>query len=67
MKRCIRINMSDGSYIDMILSKAVSINSNGRTAIEIEKMSDETWRLTYSSKIIPDFTKVVNFEIVREP
>lgn len=64
-KRTIRINMNDGTHIDLVLSKATSINTEA-SMINIDKLKDGTWRLIYDINLIPDFTKVQNLEIIRE-
>jgi len=64
-KRSIRINFQDGSFQDLELSKAASVKTS-QSMINIDKMKDGKWRLIYDENLIPDFTQVVNLEIIRE-
>lgn len=65
MKRTLRINFNDGSYTDLNLTKATSIKSNNEM-IYFDKLKDDNWRIIWSEKLIDDFSKVKNFEIVRD-
>lgn len=65
MKRIIRINKKDGSFTDLQLARAVSVKTQNEM-INLEKLPDGTWRLIWNESLIPDFTEVVNFEVVRE-
>jgi len=62
MKRVIKINGIDK---ELELSKAVSVKTN-KQMIHLDQLSDGSWRLIYNSELIPDFTKVKNFEIIRK-
>lgn len=62
MKRSIII---EGIDKELALSKVVEINS-AIEMINLEKLSNGTWRMIYSKSIIPDITKVEGFKIVRE-
>ena len=62
MKRYVRIN---GLGIDLVLSKVTSVKTENEM-IHLDKLKDGTWRLIYNENMIPDFTKIVNFEIIRE-
>jgi hypothetical protein len=62
VKRFIKINGIDK---ELELSKAVSVKTN-KQMIHLDQLSDGSWRLIYNSKLIPDFTKVKNFEIIRK-
>jgi len=64
-KRSIRINFQDGSFQDLELAKAASVKTS-QSMINIDKMKDGKWRLIYDENLIPDFTQVVNLEIIRE-
>lgn len=64
-KRTIRINFNDGTYRDLVLSKATLIKTKSEM-MNLEKLNDNTWRLIWSEGLIDDFSKVVNFEVVRE-
>lgn len=48
------------------LSKATSVKTNSNM-IHLDELPDGTWRLIYNSKMIPDFTKIKSFRIIREP
>lgn len=61
MKRALRLK---GIGIDLELSKVVSVKIKKRM-INIEELDDGTWRLIYTDSMIPDFTKLEAFEIVR--
>jgi hypothetical protein len=65
MKRAIRINFNDGTYKDLELSKAVTVKTKNEM-LNLEKLQDGTWRMIWNESLIEDFTKVVNFEVVRE-
>lgn len=65
MKRVIRINLKDGSFKDLELSRAVSVKTKNEM-LNFEKMTDGTWRMIWNESLIPDFTQVVNFEVIRE-
>jgi hypothetical protein len=62
VKRFIKINGIDK---ELELSKAVSVKTN-KQMIHLDQLSDGSWRLIYNSELIPDFTKVKNFEIIRK-
>lgn len=61
-KRAIRINDTEFE-----LSKATALNSDYvKILMHIDELPDGTYRLTYNSKKIPDFTKVKFIEVIRE-
>ena len=62
MRRAIRI---DGTEIELELSKATAVKTT-KQMIHLDQLPDGTWRLIYNSNLIPDFTKVKAFTIVRE-
>lgn len=64
-KRTIRINFNDGTFRDLVLSKATLIKTKSEM-MNLEKLNNDTWRLIWSEGLIDDFSKVVNFEVVRE-
>jgi hypothetical protein len=47
------------------LSKATAIRTD-KQMIHLDKMDDGTWRLIYNSNLIPDFSEVKSFKIIRE-
>ena len=61
MKRSIEI---EGIGKTLELSKVVEIDTRIEM-INIEKLSDGTWRLIYSKSLIPDIKAVEGFKIVR--
>ena len=65
MRRAIRINMLNGEFIDLELSKCTSVKTQA-SMINIDKMKDGTWRLIYDENLIDDFKQVKNLEIIRE-
>jgi hypothetical protein len=54
-----------GTGVVMELSKATSINTP-KNMIHFDQLDDGTWRLTYNRNMIPDFTKVEAFTILRK-
>ena len=64
-KRTMRINLSEGEPIDLDIEFAVELNIK-QPMISMEALDNGSYRLIYDKKLIPDFTKVVNFEILRE-
>lgn len=62
MKRSIKVN---GTNLIFELSKATAVKTN-KNMIHFDELPDKTWRLIYNGNLIPDFTKIINFEIVRE-
>lgn len=61
-KRFLKINGTDQL---LELSKVVSVDIE-KKMINIEQLPNGTWRLIYTKNLIEDFTKVQNFEIIRE-
>lgn len=64
-KRSIRINFKDGSFKDLVLSKATSVKTQNQM-IYLDKLQDDSWRLIWNETLIPDFTQVVNLEVIRK-
>jgi len=54
-----------GTDMVMELSKATAVRT-GKNMIHFDQLKDGTWRLIYNPKMIPDFTKVEGFKIIRE-
>lgn len=65
MKRTLRINFEDGTFKDLNITKATSVKTNNEM-IYFDKLKDDSWRLIWNESLISDFSKVTNFEIVRE-
>lgn len=64
-KRSIRLNFTDGSYRDLELSRAVSVKTSNEM-LNLDRLADGTWRLIWNESLIPDFSQIVNFEVIRE-
>jgi hypothetical protein len=62
VKRSILI---DGIDKELVLSKVTAIKVD-KKIIELTELLDGTWRLIYSTSIIPDLKDVKGFIIVRE-
>lgn len=63
MRRAIRINGTDQV---LELSKVAGVKLKDRGMIHFDQLDDGTWRLIYNTDMIPDFTKITSFEIIRE-
>ncbi len=63
MRRAIRIAGTDQV---LELSKVTGVKLNGPAVIHFDQLPDGTWRLIYNTNMIPDFTKITAFEIIRE-
>lgn len=65
-KRTLRINHNNTAIpTDLSISKAVVVHSE-KEFIYWDKLPDGQWQLTFSSSVVPDFSKVDSFEIVRK-
>jgi hypothetical protein len=62
MKRTIFI---DGLNMELELSKVASVKTD-KKMIHLDELKDGTWRLIYNGNMIPDFSKINNFKIIRE-
>jgi len=62
MKRAIKL---EGTDTILELSKATAVVTD-KQMIHLDQLKDGTWRLIYSSTLIPDFTKVKSFTMIRE-
>ena len=47
------------------LSKVTAVRTD-KNMIHFDQLPDGTWRLIYNANMIPDFTKVKNFRMIRE-
>lgn len=65
VRRAIKINQIDGDGQILELSKATAVRTD-KNMIHLDQLEDGTWRLIYNANLIPDITKVLNLEIVRE-
>lgn len=61
-----RAVLIEGLGIELELSKATQIKNDSFKSIHFDQLPNGTWRLTYGSGIIEDFTKVKSFQIIRE-
>ena len=70
IKRTIEIENLDGTTKELEIGKAVALKGNPGSAVAgkiyLEQMKDGKWRLCYSEDVIPDFTKVKGFNVIRE-
>jgi hypothetical protein len=64
-RRALRINFIDGTYIDLEIEKAASINTSA-SMINIDKMKNGKWRLIWDEKLFKEFSSVKNLEMIRE-
>lgn len=62
MKRSVKI---DGLDKELILSKVTAVKVD-KKMIELTELPDGTWRLIYSTSVIPDIKDVKGFTMVRE-
>jgi len=62
MRRAIKI---EGLDIELELSKATAVRTNNNM-IHLDQLADGTWRLIFNGDMIPDFSKVESFRIIRE-
>lgn len=65
MLKSIRINFKDGTFKELVLSKATEVKTSNKM-INIDKLKDGTWRMIYDADTIPDMVDVLNFELHRE-
>lgn len=63
VRRAIQI---EGTDLVLELSKATAIKGTQTKMIHLDQLKDGTWRLIYNEDLIPDFTKVESFKIIRE-
>lgn len=61
-RRAIRI---EGLDKDLELSKVTAIKVD-KKMIELTELPDGTWRLIYSTSVIPDIKDVIGFTMIRE-
>jgi hypothetical protein len=65
MRRAICIKFIDGSSKILELSKATSICAD-IGMIHLDKLKNDTWRLTFSTDITDEFKNIHSFEMIRE-
>jgi hypothetical protein len=47
------------------LSKVTAVNTS-KNMIHFDQLDDGTWRLIYNGKMIPDFSLIESFKLIRE-
>lgn len=62
MKRAIKI---EGLGTELVLSKVTAINVD-KKMIELTELPDGTWRLIYSTSVVPDWKDVKSLTMIRE-
>ena len=55
----------DGIDETLVMSKVTAVKTS-QNMIHLDQLNDGTWRLIYNGNMIPDFTKVLGFKIIRE-
>ncbi len=65
ISRKFRLNRTDGTSIDLELVKATAIRTNAGM-FHLDKLKDESYRLTVSDDIISDMTLFDNLEMIRD-
>lgn len=65
MKRAMRINFIDGTFIDLEIEKAASVDTKA-SMINLDKMKNGKWRLIWDANLFPEFATVKNLEMIRE-
>lgn len=65
MKRAMRINFIDGTFVDLEIEKAASVDTKS-SMINLDKMKNGKWRLIWDANLFPEFTIVKNLEMIRE-
>jgi hypothetical protein len=65
MKRSIVVNFKDGSKKELEVSRATAIRADAGM-LHLDKLKDDTWRLTYSEDITKDFKEIDSLTVHRE-
>ena len=60
-----RLYKMDGSFIDLEITRASSVDTK-QSMINLDKLSDGTWRLICDKNIMEDFTEFKRLEMIRE-
>jgi hypothetical protein len=66
MIKSINIEFDDGTVKELEVGKVIAMNSNQGGKIYLEELNDKKWRLLYTEDIIPDFSKVMGFNVCRK-
>ena len=64
-KRIMRLHKMDGSFIDLVISRAASVDTK-QSMINLDKLSDGTWRLIWDKNLMEEFTEFKSLEMIRE-
>jgi len=64
--RVLRIKLKENKHIDLELVKAVEVTTSVKQMIHADQLADGKWRLIYSGNLIPDFSLVEGFEVIRK-
>ena len=65
MKRAMRINFVDRTFMDLEIEKAASVDTKS-SMINLDKMKNGKWRLIWDANLFSEFTSVKNLEMIRE-
>lgn len=66
MLKSIRIHFQDGTFKDLVLSRATEVKTTNKM-LNLDQLKDGTWRMIYDAETIPDMAKVMSLELVRDP
>ncbi len=61
VKRIIKLT---GTDIELNISKATAVKTKSKM-IHFDELSDGSWRIIYNGDMIPDFSKIQAFDIIR--
>ena len=64
-KRTKRLHKMDGSFIDLEITKAASVDTK-QSMINLDKLADGTWRLIWDKNLMEEFTEFKSLEMIRE-
>lgn len=65
IKRFIRVNYEDGTFKDLEIIKSTAIKADVGM-MHLDKLNNDKWRLTFTNEIGEEFSKIKNFEMIRE-
>lgn len=65
INRKFRLNKVDGTYIDLNITKAASVDTK-QSMINIDKLNDGTWRLIWDKNLMKEFTEFKSLEMIRD-
>jgi hypothetical protein len=64
-KRTMRLHKMDGSFIDLEITKATSVDTK-QSMINLDKLADGTWRLVWDKNLLAEFSDFKSLEMIRE-